>query len=82
LTALQRVATERGAGIVVVVHDDRSSKPPLINPFGGFIQDAANLIVRPTISVWLDPPPTAGLQPPSHVDVELALKRGSIVQVR
>jgi hypothetical protein len=86
LAALQVVASERGAGTVVVVHDDRSGKPPLMTPFGGVIQDAANLMVRPGIKVWLDPPPgeaaPADLPPPSDIDVELALKQGSIVRVR
>jgi hypothetical protein len=85
LTALQMVATERGADAVVIVHDDRSSKPSLINPFGGFLQDAADLTVRPKIHVWLDPPPAEteprNLTPPSRVDAELSLERGSIVRV-
>jgi len=65
LTALQVVAMERGPGAVVIVHDDRSSKLSLINPFGGFLQDAADLIVRPRIQVWLDPP--AGPERPNVI---------------
>lgn len=85
LTALQVLATEHGPGAVVIVHDDRSSKPSLINPFGGFLQDAADLIVRPRIQVWLDPPAEPErprLPPPSDAAAELRLKSGSIVRTR
>lgn len=86
LSALQEIATERGADAVVIVHDDRSSKPSLINPFGGFLQDAADLVVRPPIHVWLDPPPSGdapiSLVQPPHSDAELALQQGLIARVR
>jgi hypothetical protein len=84
LAALQQVALERGEGTVVLLHDDRSSRTPLINPFGTFIQDAADLIVTPRIRVWIDPPPDeasiAGLAARPHVDVELMLRQGAVVR--
>jgi hypothetical protein len=84
LTALQMIATERGAGARIVVHDDRASKPPLINPFGGFLQDATDLIVSPPIIVWLDPPPAEGvaLAPKTSIDAELRLENGQIIRTR
>ena len=86
MTALQAVAIERGAGAVVVVHDDRSSKPSLVNPFGAFLQDAADLIVRPRIHVWLDSPAVdidaRHLPSAAGVDAEFALEKGSIVRTR
>jgi hypothetical protein len=86
LVALQDVATTRGAGTVVRLRDNRSERPSLTNPFGTFVQEAADLIVKPPITVWIDPPPDdaglAGLVAPPHVDVELALRNGAIVPAR
>jgi len=85
LEALTQVARERGGGVTVVVHDDRSSNEPLVNPFGAFLPDAARLLVSPAMTVRLDPPPNgdavAGRNVHERADVELALRNGSIVRV-
>jgi hypothetical protein len=85
LDELQRVASARGAGTVVLIHDDRSERPSLESAFGGYIQEAADLIVAPPIRVWIDPPPgepeLAGLAHPSHVHVELILKQGALARL-
>jgi hypothetical protein len=84
LTALQTIATERGAGAVIVVRDDRANDPSPIDPFGGFLQDAADLIVRPRIKVWRDPPPVDGLPfaPRPAADAELTRRGGHVVRTR
>jgi hypothetical protein len=85
IAALRRSASELGVGSVVLLRDDRSRKPSLDNAFGTLIQDAADLMVRPPITVWIDPPPNdaalAGLTRPSHFDVVLTLRNGTIVPV-
>ena len=85
LGELQRVATARGGGTVVLIHDDRSQRPSLDGAFATLIQDAADLMVAPRITVWIDPPPAgvelAGLARPSHVDVELFLKQGALARL-
>jgi hypothetical protein len=86
LKALQRVASARGPGTVVRLRDNRAEDPSLIHPFGTFIQDAANLVVSPRIVVSIDPPPggapSAAPSAPLHVDAELELRNGKIVQTR
>jgi hypothetical protein len=83
LGALQQVATRLGAGASVRLLDNRVERPSLANPFGGMIQEAADLMISPPISVWIEPPPddavAAGLRPPSRVDVDLSLQNGRIV---
>ena len=83
LDALQQVATQVGPGTSVRLFDNRAERPSLMHPFGTSIQEAADLMVSPSILVWIEPPPddavAAGLRPPSHVDVELRLQNGRIV---
>ena len=84
LSALQQVVQTRNAGIVVRLRDDRAHRPSLDNAFGGGLQAAADLVVRPRVSVWLDPPPVdapiALMTKPSHIDVTLSLEDGQLVQ--
>jgi len=86
LQAVQESATAAGAGAGIVLRDNRSERPSFDNAFGTLVQDAADLVVRPRVSVWIDPPPTdaahAGLTPPDRVDVVLALRDGGVVRVR
>ena len=86
LQAVQRSAAMAGAGAGIVLRDNRSLRPSLDNSFGTLVQDAADLVVQPRVSVWIDPPPTdaarAGLAPPGRVDVVLALRDGGFVRVR
>jgi hypothetical protein len=83
LQTLQQVAAEYGAGTVVVLNDDRAHKPSLEAAFGTLIQPAADLLVKPHVVVWIEPPPgdaaLAGLRAPEHVDVRLALRNGVLV---
>ena len=82
IAALRDVVREKGPDVVVLLRDDRSSSPSLINPFGTFATDAAQLLVAPQLRVWIDPPPddaaVAGLQAPSRVDAELVLRHGHL----
>jgi hypothetical protein len=84
LSALQQVAQSRSAGVVVRLRDDRSHRPSLDSAFGGGLQAAADLVVRPHVSVWLDPPPVdapiALMTKPTHIDVTLRLEDGQLVQ--
>jgi hypothetical protein len=86
LAALQRVASEVGHGASVRLFDNRAERPSLANPFGALIQQAADLMVHPPISVWIEPPPddavVAGLKRPSKIDVDLSLQNGQIVPGR
>lgn len=82
ITALQRIAGEHGEGARVLLRDERSQKPSLDDSFGTLVQNAADLMVTPPITVWIDPPPIdaalAGLELPSHVDVVLTLRDGRL----
>jgi hypothetical protein len=84
LRALQQVATRLGAGTSVRLFDNRAERPSLTHPFGASIQLAADLTISPRIAVWIEPPPDdaviAGLRPPAHVDIDLSLQNGRIVQ--
>jgi hypothetical protein len=84
LSALQQVARNGSAGLVVRLRDDRSHRPSLDNAFGGGLQAAADLVVRPQIFVWLDPPPVGGpialTTKPAHVDLTLTLENGQLVR--
>jgi hypothetical protein len=84
LAELQRQASIRGGGTVVLLRDDRSRRPSLDNAFGTTIQQAADLLVEPPIRVWIDPPPVdaglAGLVQPERVDVVLDLRDGVLVE--
>jgi hypothetical protein len=86
ISALQRIARDRGEGAAVLLRDDRSHKPSLDNSFGTLIQDAADLMVTPPLKVWIDPPPAdaalAGLQPPSQVDIVLTLRDGRLIRAK
>jgi hypothetical protein len=83
LVALQQAASQAGAGASVRLFDNRIERPSLAHPFGGLIQQAADLMISPQISVWIEPPPDdavmAGLRPPSRVDIDLSLQNGRIV---
>jgi hypothetical protein len=83
VAVLQQVAARLGAGASVRLFDNRAERPSLGNPFGASIQQAADLLIRPPISVWIEPPPddavVAGLRPPSRVDIDLSLQNGKIV---
>jgi hypothetical protein len=63
ITVLQTVAQERGAGATVLLRDDRSARPSLTDAFGGALPRALELLVSPSISAWIDPPPAADLSP-------------------
>ena len=82
IAALQRIASEHGEGTAVRLRDDRSHRPSLDHSFGTLVQDAADLMVTPPITVWIDPPPNdaalAGLQPPSHIDIVVTLRDGRL----
>jgi hypothetical protein len=84
LSALQQVVQNRSAGIVVCLRDDRLHRPSLDSAFGGGLQAAADLVVRPHVSVWLDPPPVDApidlMTKPAHVDVTLTLENGQLVR--
>jgi hypothetical protein len=84
LAALQQVVQDRNAGIVVRIRDDRAHRPSLDSAFGGGLQAAADLVVRPHVSVWLDPPPIdapiALMTEPTHTDVTLTLENGQLVR--
>jgi hypothetical protein len=83
IAALRRVAAERGDGASVLLRDDRSARPSLDDAFGTLVQDAADLMVSRPVTVWIDPAPSdaalAGIRRPSHFDVVLALRGGTIV---
>lgn len=82
IAALRAVATEHGAGACILLRDDRSRKPSFAGAFGTLGQEAADLLVQPRVSVWIDPPPDnadlAGPPHPSHVDAVLALRDGIV----
>jgi hypothetical protein len=84
IAALRAVASDRGAGTCVLLRDDPSEIPSLASAFGTLGQEAVDLMVDSPIRVWIDPPP-ADAPPdarPAHVDVELALRNGTIVRSR
>jgi hypothetical protein len=85
LSALQQVATARGANTVVVIKDDRSRRASVDTALGTGLQDAVDMVVTPHIAVWMDPPPAdaelGGIAPaPPHPDVTLRLKDGRVVE--
>ena len=86
LATLQQVATRLGPGTSVRLFDNRAERPSLLNPFGVSIQEAADLMIRPHIAVWIEPPPDdaalAGLTPPPHFDIDLSLQNGKIIEGR
>jgi len=62
-------------------------KPSVAAVFGPFLQDAAHLLVSPSIAVRLDPPgeeapPPAEREAPPRVDAELALRGSTLVRIR
>ncbi len=83
LTALQSVASERGAGTIVTLRDDIDARPSLNDAIGTTAQEAADLMITPKIVVWIDPPPRdvelAGLRRPARSDVTIALRDGVLV---
>ena len=88
LMALQRIASERGAGApgtIVTLRDEPGARPSLNDAFGTIAQGAADLMIAPKIVVWIDPPPRdaalAGLQPPARSDVTIALRDGVLVRL-
>lgn len=86
LETLRHVANRLPAGASVLLHDDVSAKPRLVNPFGNFIQKASTLIVSPHLLVWIDPPPEEARpdepKVPTIVDVEFNLTDGRLIQTR
>jgi hypothetical protein len=86
LAMLAQIARSHPAGTVVLVKDDRSERPSLEDAFGTLLQQAVDLSVSPAMTVWMVPPPAdvalAGLKPPTHVDVTLALRHGALVDVQ
>jgi hypothetical protein len=84
LAALQQVALQSREGTAVLLADDRTIRPSLDTSFGTGLQEAVDLVVRPRLRVWMDPPP-ADAPPgrfvsPPHVDVTLTLRDGRLVQ--
>ena len=87
MAALRRVAHERGANTTVVLRDDRSRRASIDTALGTGLQEAVDLLVAPTVKVWLDPPPADAeldgtAAPPPHPDVTLRLTGGQFVEGR
>lgn len=87
LVELQRIASEKGPGRTVLLRDQRGTTPSFEGAFGTLAQGAADLMVTPPVSVWIDPPPAdaalAGLQKrSSSFDTELTLGDGTVTRVR
>jgi hypothetical protein len=84
IAELRAAATERGAGACVLLRDDRSRKPSFAGAFGTLGQEAADLMVQPPVSIWIEPPPgdadAAGTPQPHHFDVVLSLRDGSVLR--
>jgi hypothetical protein len=86
MAALQRVADQKGANAVVVIEDDRSRRASVDTALGTGLQDAVDLLVKPRVAVWLDPPPAdadlGGItRAPEKRDVTLRLENGQLVDV-
>jgi hypothetical protein len=83
---LRETASASGSRAVVVVHDDPAARPSVAGVFGPFLQQAAHLLVSPTITVHLDPPgpeaPPAERTPPARADAEFALHGPTLVRVK
>lgn len=82
LATLQTVAKAHGNGTMVVLKDDITEKPSLTAAFGSTIQEAADLMVTPRITVWIESP-DAALAPRrrnQRADVTRSLKNGVLVQ--
>jgi hypothetical protein len=83
LSTLQQVADTWGAGVTVVLEDDRLHKPSLDDAFGTAIQDAVDLVVMPHVTAWIEPSPhdasLANLKAPTQADVVLTLKDGVLI---
>ena len=83
---LREAVPLRGSEAVVVIHDDPAMKPSVAAVFGPFLQDAAHLLVSPSIAVRLDPPsaetPPAERTLPARADAEFALRGSTLVRVR
>jgi hypothetical protein len=83
---LRSTAADRGAHATVMLRDDRARKPSFDDVFGTQAQDAADLMVQPPVTVWIEPPPTdapfATLQRPARFDAVLALREGAVVRER
>jgi hypothetical protein len=86
IVELQRVARDLGAGTVVRLSDDRTARPSFDAAFGTGVQGAADLMVSPRLTVWIDPPPRdaalAGLESPGRSDVTLTLENGAVRRSR
>jgi len=85
ISALQRVAEDKGANTVVVLKDDCSHRASFDTALGTGLQEAVDLLVSPRLAVWMDPPARdAALGgtplPPAPPDVTLRLRNGQVVQ--
>jgi hypothetical protein len=82
LTAIGRAAPASRGPTLLVIKDDRATRPSLNDAFGTMLQDAVDLVISPRVRAWMIPPPTgadlAGIGPPPAADLALELRSGVV----